>query len=265
MSRTLELGGWVLAVGAIAAAVLVRHRMTALVDAVARTCHELRWPLTAARLGLVLALRGEDPADARLRALELDLSRATLAVEDLAHVSTARRLQTAGTQDEVDVTLLLAEAVHAWRGLAVAHGAELRLTDSRGPAVVVGERLRLAQAIGNLVANAVEHGGGVVELGCHADAAAIRIEVADSGAGLPAPLMELVRSRRHRAGSRRGHGLAIASAIAAAHGGQLMAGAGAPGARLVLELPTASSRRTRSVHSTVMPRADVAAVKTARQ
>jgi signal transduction histidine kinase len=238
MSRPLELGGWVLAIGAIAAAVLVRHRMTSLVDAVARTCHELRGPLTAARLGLVLALRGDQPADSRLRALELDLSRATLAVEDLAHVSTPRRRQAAaGGQDEVDVAVLLAEAVEAWRGLAIAHGAELRLGDTVGRVVVAGERLRLAQAIGNLVTNAVEHGGGLVELGCRVDAASVRIEVVDGGGGLSAPLTELVRCRRHRAGSPRGHGLAIVSEIAAAHGGRLLAGVGDRGARLVLELP----------------------------
>jgi len=243
VTRPLELGGWVLAIGAVAAAVLVRHRMASLADAVARTCHELRGPLTAARLGLVLALRADQPEDLRFRALELDLCRATLAVEDLSQISAQRGRQTpAGATGEVDIPLLLAEGVQAWRGLAIAHGAELRLAECAGRAVVVGERLRLAQAIGNLVANAVEHGGGVVELGYRVAAAVIRIEVADGGAGLPAPLSELVRGRPRRAGSPRGHGLAIASEIARAHGGRLIAGVGEREPRVVLELP----RRVRS-------------------
>ena len=237
MTRTLELAGWVLAIGAIAAAAVTRHRMASLAEAVARTCHELRGPLTAARLGLVVAFRAGHVADARLRALELDLGRATLAVEDLSHVSAAGRGQVAIAGEAVDVLQLLNDAVEAWRGMASAHGAELRLARSRGGPVVVGERLRLAQAIGNLVSNAVEHGGGAVELRWRADAATVRIEVADEGPGLPAPLPRLVRRRRRRAGHPRGHGLAIASSIAHAHGGRLDAVPSELGARLVLALP----------------------------
>src|SRR5579864_2165908 len=89
MSRTLELAGWALAVGAIAAAAIARHQMASLTQAVARTCHELRGPLTAAQLGLLLAFHSGQLADVRLRALELDLGRATLALEDLSRVSVA--------------------------------------------------------------------------------------------------------------------------------------------------------------------------------
>lgn len=242
MSRTLELAGWVLAIGAIAAAVVARHRMASLAEAVARTCHELRGPLTAAQLGLLVAFRTGQVADPRLRALELDLGRATLAVDDLAQVSAAGAWQLAIGAEAVDVLQLLTEAVEAWQGIAGAHGAELRLAPTPGRPIVLGERLRLAQAIGNLVSNAVEHGGGIVELGWRTDTATVRIEVADGGAGLPAPLTELVRRRRHPAGHPRGHGLAVASTIAQAHGGRLDAAPSARGARLVLTLPRRSER-----------------------
>ena len=257
MNRTLELGGWVLAIGAIAAAVLVRHRMTSLVDAVARTCHELRGPLTAARLGLVLALRGDQPVDVRLRALELDLSRATLAVEDLAHVSApgwrqgASGAQDASGGEEVDVAPLLAEAVEAWRGLAIAHGAELHLAATDGRAVVAGERLRLAQAIGNLVANSVEHGGGRVEVAGRVEGERVLISVRDEGPGirpeLAAWLGRPVRRRARRPGGSgpgRGRGLLIARTVAAAQGGRLTAEPSERGASLVLELPLAGPRQS---------------------
>lgn len=240
MSRTLELAGWVLAVGAIAAAAFARHRMASLAEAVARTCHELRGPLTAARLGLVVAFRTGQVADVRLRALELDLGRATLAVEDLSQVSSTRRRQAAIGGEAVDVVRLLIEAVEAWQAMASAYGAELRLAHSPERPVVMGDRLRLAQAVGNLVANAAEHGGGVVELGCRADAGVVRIEVADEGAGLPAPVRQLVRRRRRGTGRARGHGLAIASSIAHAHGGRLDAVPSERGARVVLEVPRLS-------------------------
>lgn len=235
MSPTLELAGWALAVGATVAAAIARHRATRLTYAVARSCHELRGPLTAAQLGLVLAFRSGQLADVRLRALELDLGRATLALEDLSRVFAPEPPARCG--EEVDIARLLTESVEAWTALASAHCAELQLVQSEGRPVVVGDRLRLAQAIGNLVANAVEHGGGVVELGWWADPLAIRIEVADQGPGLPAPLNRLVGRPRRRGGSRRGHGLAIAGSIAAAHGGRLTSAPSARGARLVLELP----------------------------
>ena len=74
-----------------------------------------------------------------------------------------------------------------------------------------GDRLRLAQATGNLIANAIEHGGGRVEVRGRARGADARIEVIDDGAGLPAPVAELTRrarggrgAPRARAGDRRG-------------------------------------------------------------
>jgi signal transduction histidine kinase len=63
-----------------------------------------------------------------------------------------------------------------------------------------------------------------------------RIEVVDTGPGLPAPVEELTRRRRAGRGAR-GRGLAIAAAVAASHGGRLAAEPSRRGARLVLELP----------------------------
>jgi signal transduction histidine kinase len=103
-----------------------------------------------------------------------------------------------------------------------------------------GDRLRLAQAVGNLLANAIEHGEGDVLLRARASAHTVRVEVLDGGPGLPAPVAELVR--HPPAGrSARGRGLAIAADVAARHGGRLAAAPSEHGARLVLELPTAAA------------------------
>ena len=255
MSQTLMLAGWLLAIGGLVAAVMARHRLASLAESVARTCHELRGPLTAARLGLEFAFRGEQSACARLRAIELELERAALALDDLSEAwqrPVGQQSSLAAVHSEhVDLAQLLANLVEAWQVPAVAHGAELRLLGCAGRPVVLGQRLRLAQAIGNLIANAVEHGGGLVTVSWRVDAATVRIEVVDQGPGLPAPVAELVprpprwpvlRARRssrqrRRAGSRRGHGLAVARAVAITHGGRLSAAPSERGARLVLELP----------------------------
>jgi signal transduction histidine kinase len=102
--------------------------------------------------------------------------------------------------------------------------------------LIRGDRVRLAQAIGNLVANALEHGAGAVALSARPSAGRVRIEVADEGPGLPAPVDALL-ARAGGAGARRGHGLAVAADVAARHGGRLVASAGEGGARVALELP----------------------------
>jgi signal transduction histidine kinase len=115
---------------------------------------------------------------------------------------------------------------------------ELQMQWSDPPVRVWGDRLRLAQATRNLIANAIEHGGGTVEVRGRRAGDAVRIEVIDRGPGLPAPVAELVRLARGGRG-RRGRGLAITTAIAADHGGRLAAAPSDHGARLVLELPAA--------------------------
>ena len=128
------------------------------------------------------------------------------------------------------------DAAPAWRALAEQHGGRLVVDAAR--ARVSGDALRLAQACANLVANAVEHGGGLVHVRVGAAGGHVRVEVADDGAGLPAPVTALVAAARGRR-SHRGHGLAIAAAIARRHGGRLTSAARDRGACVVLELPGA--------------------------
>jgi signal transduction histidine kinase len=105
-------------------------------------------------------------------------------------------------------------------------------------AVVFADPLRIAQACANLVGNAAEHGGGVVRVRVRATGRRVLIEVADDGPGLPASVSALTATARARRG-RRGHGLAIAAAIAEHHGGRLHAAPSDGGARLMLEMPAA--------------------------
>ena len=104
--------------------------------------------------------------------------------------------------------------------------------------LVHADRLRLTQAVGNLVLNALEHGAGPVRVRAHATRTYARIEVRDQGPGLPAPVAELAGGLH---AGRRGHGLAIAARVARRHGGRLLTAPVSAGACVVLELPRADA------------------------
>ena len=244
--------GWTAAGVCGALAALLQARLVCHAALVADAGHELRGPLCAARLGLH-ALGDEELA----AAVDLELRRAALALEDLAAACHGRR---AGERSQlVDVGALLDDAAVAWQPLARAFGAELAVEPLRGRALVRADPVRLAQACGNLVANAVEHGGSPVRVRGRVHAGHVRVEVRDAGPGLPGPMRELVGGRARRGIRRaarptfrasawrslvapaatRGRGLAIAAGIAERHGGRLAAAPTVAGACLVLELPCA--------------------------
>ncbi len=242
MIRELALlGGWVSAGVAGGLALLARRALHSLTETVAHACHELRGPLAAARLGLHLGTRPAELSPSRLRAIDLELGRASLALQDL---SDARNPNLGPRRaEQVDLAALLADSAHAWRPSAGQRGVQIDVRWAGGPAHVFGDRLRLAQATGNLIANAIEHGGGPVEVQGRSEGSLARIEIRDQGPGLPAPMAELIRRPHHRVGQRgrglgqRGRGLKIAAGVAAAHGGRLASAPSERGARLVLELP----------------------------
>ncbi|HEV2819454.1 MAG TPA: HAMP domain-containing sensor histidine kinase [Solirubrobacteraceae bacterium] len=230
MSVLVQWAGWAVATPAlvvvVAQGVLARRRRAL----VARTCHEVRGPLTALGLALTgMGRRGEAPA-AGLAALETELTRAAAAIEDLLRAGRGR--QALGRPEAVELCALLQAAVAAWA--AGGHAVHLEPVPETW---VLADRVRLARAVANLVANAVEHGGGAVVVRSHCGSGRVVIEVADEGQGLPAPVAALI-GRGHA--GRRGHGLAVAAETARRHGGRLVARPAARGARLALELPARS-------------------------
>jgi signal transduction histidine kinase len=135
----------------------------------------------------------------------------------------------------VDLARLLADQVACWAPAAAAAGTSISLRSPSCGVYVAGDPTRLAQATGNLIANAIEHGRGAVEVRLRHQADAVRIEVADEGPGLPdLPRQLAERARGGRA--RRGRGLAIAAEIAERHGGRLGTIPTAAGAAVTIEL-----------------------------
>lgn len=195
--------GWSLA--AACGLALVRRAERA-----ARAAHEIAGPLHAAGLALALARR-EGPAP-RLEAVELELRRAARALDDLrppAPRPATAAPPAAAAPRVVDAGTLAAQQALAWQG-----AGRLRVA-ARSGALVEADPVRLAQAVGNLLANAFEHGRGQVELRVAVAGDGVRIGVRDQGVGLAA------LPRRRRPLAPRGHGLAVAAEVAREAGGRL--------------------------------------------
>jgi signal transduction histidine kinase len=204
-------------------------------ELVARACHELRGPLTAVRLALATMERRQEAPPERLATLDHELRRAGLALDDFAAARSGRRIL--DREEPVEVAELLEEQFHSWEAVAGAFESIVLLGCLLPGTFVVGDRLRLAQAISNLVANALEHGPGRIELTARfVGALDVRIEVIDEGPGLPVALAQLTRGARAGRG-RRGRGLAIAAQIAERHRGRLVVAPAPRGTRIGLELP----------------------------
>jgi signal transduction histidine kinase len=90
---------------------------------------------------------------------------------------------------------------------------------------VTGDRLRLEQAVANLVDNALRYGNGPVRLEARTENGWVALSVSDEGTGFPPAFLphafdRFTRADAARSGGGAGLGLAIVDAIARAHGGK---------------------------------------------
>jgi two-component system OmpR family sensor kinase len=231
------------------------HMLDRLTDAfagqrafVADASHELRTPLTVIRGQLEVLASQREPSAEEVRRVErlvqAEIARISRLVDDLLLL--AKTEQTEFLRIEwIDLPAFVSEL---WDGMSLLAERRFEL----GP--VPGGRLRadpdrLAQALRNLMGNAIDHtapGVGLVRMRVEATAdQRVRFLVEDDGPGIPPDQRERVFRRFHRTDSARsraaggtGLGLAIVRAIADAHGGSVKAGSSPEGgARIELELP----------------------------
>ena len=188
--------------------------------------HDLRTPLTVLRAEVQLALRGpRDAAELRaaLESVGRQSERLTRLAEDLLVLARADEGRLPIRSEPLAAGDLLDAA--AGRAAAPAQAAGRKLS-VRGPgdAVILADPDRAAQALDNLVANALAHGGGEVELTARPVDGRVELHVSDNGEGFPDELLarafeRFSRGDPARAGEGTGLGLAIVAAIAEAHGG----------------------------------------------
>jgi len=212
--------------------------------------HDLRTPVNnirgEAEVALARARTVDEYRDVLGSCLE-EAVRLSDLIGDLLFLARAESPLTHLNRAPVDVGELLG-SVREYYEASAAEGS-ISLTTALGTKPVIGNLNRplIQRAVGNLVANAVAHTppGGTVLLGANSEDSSIRIEVSDSGIGIPAEALPRVFDRFYRVDTSRsqtsggtGLGLAIVQSIMVLHGGRAeIASQLGEGTRVILHIP----------------------------
>jgi two-component system sensor histidine kinase MtrB len=190
-----------------------------------RALHELRRPLQA----LVLMEDGSGqpaaspPAATRRGLLEVVAS----ALQDLDGAVNGDR--PARPSRRFSCREVVLAALERWRPIAARTGG-IRVYWDAGPAPVEGDSVQMAQALDNLISNALEHGGPPVVVTGAQVAGRIRVTIANGAGGQVA---------ERRGDPRHGHGTEVVSRVASAHRGRFALCQTGSGCVAALELPLA--------------------------
>lgn len=208
--------------------------------------HDLRSPVSRLRSAAHAAAQTADPKEqGELLASVIRHADALMRIlTTVLEISRSEALTGRNQFTWFDVGELAAELTEMYEPLAEERDAELRFDRPARSIPLFGHRQLLAQAISNLVENAIRYGSSGIEIqvAVRESGNIVRIEVADRGPGIPPDLREHARRRFGRLDSSRsdggaGLGLALAESIAHLHRGELLLDDNHPGLLTALALP----------------------------
>ncbi|MBS1880367.1 MAG: HAMP domain-containing histidine kinase [Actinobacteria bacterium] len=211
---------------------------------VADASHELRTPLAILSTELELALaEGRSPQELRaaLASAAEETDRLTQLSEDLLTIAQTEGGELPLRIGPVELGEVLEGVRLRFSRRAAEEGREIVVVG--GELELASDRLRLDQAVGSVVDNALRYGAGTVTIAASRADGAVEIAVSDEGPGFPPGFLDRAFERFSRASSSRrdggsGLGLAIVRTVARAHGGEARAAnRDGGGAEVTLTIP----------------------------
>jgi signal transduction histidine kinase len=246
-----SLAGFALAGAALRPVEVMRRRERAFI---ADASHELRSPLAMLRTELELMAR-DRPSGAELQtatasAIE-ETERLGRLADDLLLLTRADSRRFALHPEPVSPGELVDAAAARARRRAAAREVRIGVAGEAGAPLVVADPGRIAQAIDNMLDNALRHADSEIELSTRVAGSSVEIHVLDDGPGFPPEFLPQAWERFSRADAARtddgaGLGLSIVRTIAELHGGRASA-SNRPGggADVSITLPVASQGAAR--------------------
>lgn len=235
----------------------------------ATLAHELRNPLAPLRTALAI-LSNPDTTPEKLRTLHAMMDRQVThmvrLIDDLMEVSRITRGKIALRLETMDLLGVLRDAIEVNRPMLSAARQNLVVDVPPCPCQVHGDPVRLTQVFSNLINNASKFTAaeGHVRVSLHADGALVRVEITDSGFGIPSDMLESVFGLFVQVDAVRnvhgglGIGLTLARSLVELHGGRVTAsspGANA-GTTLSVELPRVEAPAPKGEVSPPVPEGD---------
>ena len=215
--------------------------------------HELRNPLAPIQTALdLMRLRDQNALDRERQVIERQVIHLVRLVDDLIDISRVTRGLVALKRQPVQIAEVVAAALEMSSPLFEQQQHQVAVELTGEDAVVLGDRVRLAQVVGNLLSNAARYTppGGHITVSAARERGEVVLVVRDDGVGLAPDLMPVlfepfVQGPRgsDRSQGGLGVGLALVRSLVDMHGGSVAAhsdGIG-KGARFEVRLPLATS------------------------
>ena len=234
----------------------LRQRMDATEAFAADVAHELKNPLASLRSAVETLRNVRDPG-LQAQLLDVvydDVQRIDRLISDIAEVSRLDAELAKARFEPIDFGQMVATLVEIMERLPSSRGVQIAYArPEAGTAMLVGDESRLSQLARNIVDNAVSFSpdGGLVTISVQRTGETVTFRVDDVGPGIPSGSSDAIFNRFYSDrpegeafGKHSGLGLAIARAVAEAHGGTILADNRTEngvilGARFLVTLPAA--------------------------